>query len=201
MTELVQPGFALQVRHRINQPFCYLILERVFPDLFVQYLLTWLERDARWRLVETDFYEQYEFSLFDTELPTPLTHLVEPAGLNTPRRFMEEQFECRLSDRVDLVAHKLLLGQRIAIHNDYLVGGETHRLTIQLNRGLSDKDGGCFMLFNSNDAADVNRVIRPASNTGIAFEISPESHHAVSRLHGGERYTLVYSFHARRPDA
>ncbi len=121
--------------------------------------------------------------------------------MDAARRFIEEEFGCRLTDRVDLVAHTLLPGQRIAIHNDYLVGEETHRLTVQLNRGLSDEDGGFFMLFNSLDAADLHRVLRPVSNTAIAFEISTKSHHAVSRLHGGERYTLVYSFHARRPDA
>jgi hypothetical protein len=95
-----------------------------------------------------------------------------------------------------VVAHKLLPGQRIAIHNDYLVVEETHRLTIQLNRGLSDADGGFFMLFNSGDPADIHRVLRPVRNTAIAFMISPESYHAVSRLHGGVRYTLVYSFYA-----
>jgi hypothetical protein len=133
-------------------------------------------------------------------LPMPLAHLVEPAGLEAARRFIEEEFACQLTDRIDVVAHKLLPGQRIAIHNDHLVGEETHRLTVQLNRGLSDEDGGFFMLFNSRDAADVHGVLRPASNTAIAFEISTESHHAVSRLHGGERYTLVYSFHAHRSD-
>jgi hypothetical protein len=200
MTGLTEAGFAPQIRDRASRPFSYLLLERVFPHAVVECLITWLERDGPWRLVETDFYEQYEFSLLDVELPMPLAHLVEPAGLEAARRFIEEEFACQLTDRIDVVAHKLLPGQRIAIHNDYLVGEETHRLTVQLNRGLSDEDGGFFMLFNSRDAADVHRVVRPASNTAIAFEISTESHHAVSRLHGGERYTLVYSFHAHRSD-
>ena len=112
------------------------------------------------------------------------------------RRAIGNHFGKHLGPRVELVAHKLVEGQRIAIHNDFLVGGETHRLTVQLNRGLDDEDGGFFMLFNSFDAADVHRVLRPVSGTGIGFEIGPHSHHAVSRMHGGERYTLVYSFHA-----
>lgn len=201
MIELAEPGFAPQIRGRASRPFCYLLLGRVFPDAVVELLISWLERDGRWRLVETDFYEQYEFSLMDAELPMALAHLVDRAGLDETRHFIEREFGCRLTDRVDLVAHKLLPGQRIAVHNDYLVGEETHRLTVQLNRGLSDEDGGFFMLFNSCDAADIHRVLRPVSNTAIAFEISTKSHHAVSRLHRGERYTLVYSFHARRPDA
>ena len=87
-------------------------------------------------------------------------------------------------------------GQRIAIHNDYLIGEETHRLIVQVNRGLKDEDGGFFMLFNSFDASDVHRVLRPIHGSAIGFEISPASHHAVSRLYGEERYTLVYSFYA-----
>ena len=200
MTALAKTKFAPRICDRASWPFCYLLLERVFPVTMVECVIAWLERDAPWRLVETDFYEQYEFSLLDAELPVTLGHLVEPTGLDAARCFIEEQFGCRLANRVDLVAHKLLPGQRIAIHNDHLVGEETHRLTVQLNRGLSDEDGGFFMLFKSFDAADVHRILRPVCNTAIAFEISTKSHHAVSRLHGGERYTLVYSFHACRPD-
>ncbi len=100
-------------------------------------------------------------------------------------------------DRTMLVAHRLMPGQRIAIHNDHLTGGETHRLTIQLNRGLRDEDGGFFMLFNSSDPKDIHRIIRPVTGSGIGFEIGRNSNHAVSRLHGGERYTLVYSFFAQ----
>jgi 2OG-Fe(II) oxygenase superfamily len=110
---------------------------------------------------------------------------------------MARSFEVRLEEKVTLVAHKLVPGQRIAIHNDYLVGEETHRLTVQLNRGLCDADGGLFLLFNSSDASDIHRILRPLSGSAIAFAIGPDSHHAVSRLHSGERYTLVYSFYAQ----
>jgi hypothetical protein len=65
MTELSEAAFAPQVRDRACQPFCYLLLERVFPDAVAEALLAWLERDGPWRLVETDFYEQYEFCLLD----------------------------------------------------------------------------------------------------------------------------------------
>ena len=52
------------------------------------------------------------------------------------------------------------------------------------------------MLFNSDDARDVHRILRPAAGSTIGFAIGPASHHAVSRLYGGTRYTLVYSFYA-----
>jgi hypothetical protein len=188
---------ALVITDSEEAPFRYALAERCLPPAFERALLDWLETAACWRLIETDFYEQYEFSVLEQRLPRSVVPLANPDNLAAIREDMEKLFEVSLDERITLVAHKLVPGQRIAIHNDYLVGEETHRLTVQLNRGLRDEDGGFFMLFNGFDASDVHRILRPVSASGIAFAIGPYSHHAVSRLHGGERYTLVYSFYAR----
>lgn len=180
-----------------TKPFPYFLADHCLADNVQQATLDWFEGGAPWKLASTDFYEQYEFSLLDAEHPESVAHLVSRAGLDTMREVVESTLNCSLTERIELVAHKLVTGQRIGIHNDFLVGQETHRLTIQLNRGLTDDDGGFFMLFDSFDATDVHRVTRPLSNSGIGFEIGPSSHHAVSRVHGGSRYTLVYSFHAQ----
>ncbi len=179
-------------------PFSYFLTDACLDGQAEQAALDWLDTLAPWRLKRTDFYEQFEFSLFDADLPDALAGLISPKGLLATRAFIEQALNCSLTDRIEVVAHKLVEGQRIGIHNDYLVGEETHRLTIQLNRGLCDEDGGFFMLFNSFDAGDVHRIMRPVSNTGVGFAIGPTSHHAVSRVHSGSRYTLVYSFHAQR---
>lgn len=188
----------LMVTEERRAPFHYFLAARCLSKSLELSLLNWLETAAPWQLKETDFYEQYEFSLLSVDLPDDVRALTSDAALGAARHRMEQIFSCALTERVELVAHKLIAGQRIAIHNDYLPGEETHRLTIQLNRGLQDDDGGFFMLFNSFDASDVHRIVRPVSNSGIGFEIGPASNHAVSRVHGGARYTLVYSFHAER---
>jgi hypothetical protein len=176
-------------------PFRHFVLGRCLDPKCASVLLDWFEADAPWRLVETDFYEQYEFSLFDADPPGLGEALIEPAGLTEIRWRMASLFGVEFEDRVSVVAHKLSRGQRIAIHNDYLAGEETHRLVIQLNRGLRDEDGGFFMLFNSSDPEDIHRVLRPVNLSGLGFEISARSFHAVSRMHIHERYTLVYSFY------
>lgn len=181
-------------------PFRYFLSERCLLPGIESALLDWLETDAPWRLVETDFYEQYEFDLRDARLPRPLGALVAPDKLDRLRRRMEDALGDALGPEIQAVAHRLDPGQRIAIHNDMREGGETHRLTVQLNRGLNDEDGGFFMLFNSDDPGDVHRILRPVSASAIGFAIGPDSHHAVSRLHGGTRFTLVYSFHAAARD-
>ena len=178
-------------------PFPYFVTGRCHVRGVDQALLAWFETDAPWRLVETEFYEQYEFNMLDTVLPATMSPLTAPDSIATIRREMAAAFDVAFNDRAKLVAHKLIPGQRIAIHNDYLAGEETHRLIIHVNRGLRDEDGGLFMLFNSFNPNDIHRIIRPISGSAIGFEISERSNHAVSRLYGGERYTLVYSFCAK----
>lgn len=180
-----------------DSPFRYFLARRCLVSDIEQALLEWFETDAPWQLVGTDFYEQYEFRMLDVVLPESVSQLTSPDNFSALRREMEEIFDVEFDDRIMLVAHKLVPGQRIAIHNDYLVDKETHRLTIQLNRGLRDEDGGLFMLFNSFEPSDIHRIIRPVCGSVIGFEIGENSHHAVSLLHGGERYTLVYSFYAK----
>lgn len=180
-------------------PFTHVLVERCLSSEAEAALLAWFEADAPWRLVETDFYEQWEFSLLHTQLPPDISPLFDGASLDGLRLQLSRAFDVALTPRINAVAHKLLPGQRIAIHNDYLVGEETHRLTVQLNRGLEDDDGGFFLLFNSFDPADIHSIHCPISGSGIGFEIGPDSHHAVSRMHDGERYTIVFSFYAERP--
>lgn len=177
-------------------PFAHITVERCLSPSLESDLIAWLESDAPWRLVETDFYEQYEFSLFDAELPASCAWLVDRHSLAKLRESMAAVFGCKFADRMSLVAHKLVPGQRIAIHNDFLAGEETHRLTVQLNRGLCDGDGGFFMLFNDSDPANVYQVLRPLSGSALGFAIGANSYHAVSQLHGGTRYTVVVSLYA-----
>ena len=199
MTLAADPCLQMRICEQADRPFRYFLADRCFDIAMAEELLAWFELDAPWRLVEAEFYEQYEFSLFDATLPVSLRGLLSPESLGRLRKCMETAFGCLLTETTGLVAHRLMPGQHIAIHNDYLIGEETHRFTVQINRGLQDEDGAFFMLFNSSDVSDVHRVLRPVHRTAIGFEISPASQHAVSRLHGGERYTLVYSFYAVDP--
>lgn len=179
-------------------PFPYAITKRTFIDEISYAILEWLQTAAPWQLVETDFYEQFEFSLFDADLPPRIRFLGGRTFIDALSREIEKLFGVRLAERVDVTAHRLTQGQRIRIHNDYIFGGETHRLLIQLNHGWRDDDGGFLLFFNSPDPSDVHKVIRPAHNTAIAFAISSDSNHAVTTIYGSERFTLVYSFYAER---
>lgn len=158
-------------------------------------LLDWLETEAPWKLTRAEFYEQYEFSLTHCRLAPVLRALVCPDALTALRDRMSDCFGRSLSGRVDVTAHKLVPGQTIRIHNDHIPGGETHRLLLQLNRGWEPRYGGYLMFFAGREPETVSKVVEPRSGTVQAFAISPRSYHAVSTVHAGERFTIVYSFH------
>ena len=194
ITGLTTPPILLDGAEVADQPFPHAILPDCLSREAEEALLAWFETDAPWRRVATDFYEQDEFDLLAAPPPPGAVGLVDGHVLAGLRETMGQMFGATLQPRQTLVAHRLTAGHRIGIHNDHLPGGETHRLTVQVNRGCDAVAGGLFMLFSGADPTDVHRVLVPASRSGVAFAIGNQSHHAVSTVHGGERYTLVYSF-------
>jgi len=181
-----------------SEPFPYAVSSRAFREDIGFDILKWLETEAPWKLVETDFYEQFEFSFADAHLPDRLSFLRDEKFFDALKAEIKKLSRKHLNGRIDATAHRLIPGQRIRIHNDFLEGGETYRLLIQLNRGWRDEDGGFLLFFNSPDPADVHKVFRPTHNSAIAFAISPDSNHAVTMIHGSARFTLVYSFYSAR---
>jgi Rps23 Pro-64 3,4-dihydroxylase Tpa1-like proline 4-hydroxylase len=180
-----------------SMPFPYFVCNQAVSPQLSSELLIWLENKAPWSLVETDFYEQYEFSFFDIQLPSEISFLTSPEFLFQVKSRVENLFSVKFDARIDFTAHKLVSGQRIRIHNDYIPNCETHRLLIQLNKGWEDENGGMLMFFNSSNPSDIHKIFRPVHNSSVGFAISPDSHHAVSTIHKGERFTLIYSFYQK----
>ena len=186
---LASPVNQLQLK-----PFRYSVIPRALESGVGSALLDWLEKDAPWSLRIAEFYEQHEFTVSGEALPTHLHEVFSAEALGALREHVANLFDVQLGERIDFTAHRLTKGQRIRIHNDYIPGRESHRLLIQLNRGWSDENGGALMLFGGGGPTDVHQILRPVHNSGIVFEISPNSLHAVTPIHRGERFTLVLSF-------
>lgn len=109
---------------------------------------------------------------------------------------MSRHFGKAFAKRVDVTAHKLVPEQTIRLHNDFVRDGESHRLLLQLNRGWEPAQGGYLMFFAGPEPETVSKVVEPRNGSVQAFAISPRSYHAVSTVHAGARYTVVYSFYA-----
>ena len=177
-----------------SSPFQYFVSPEAFRPEVADAILDWLETKAPWKLVVADFYEQYECSFWNVELPLELTFLTQRNFVESLRSKLSNIFDAQLSEKVDIAAHKLSPGQRIRLHNDFIAGQETHRLLIQLNRGWTDHNGGLLILFNSSEPSDIHKMFRPIHNTALAFAVSSKSNHAVSAINAQDRFTLVYSF-------
>lgn len=184
------------------QPYRHVFVPEVFEASFAEALARDIE-SLPWRLATTDFYEQYEDSLIDTERPyagTALDALREVA--------MSPEFADLISsvtgqgplDVVDVACHRSIAGQQIGIHNDFYPEGEVCRFTIHLNPNWSLRDGGLFVTFAAADSAAVRAAYLPAMNSALLFEISPASFHAVTEVTAPRpRYSIVVSFVRRRP--
>ena len=179
-----------------NTPYKFFSSSPNTDEKTISTWLNWFENQAPWRLVETDFYEQHEFSLLNMDLPECISVLTHEDTLNYVKSKVEELFNVKLSSNLEVIAHKLVKGQTIRIHNDFLNINEreTHRVLLQLNRNFNESNGGFLMIFKGKEPEDLVEIIEPISGSVQGFEISSESHHAVSTIHGGERYTVVYSF-------
>ena len=178
------------------EPFPYFTAATTLNQELISSSLTWLESEASWKLVESDFYEQHELCWTEGQQGGSFSFLTSPTLLDAVRQEAGYIFNRSFAVSVDWSVHKLLAGQRIRIHNDLRPTGETHRVIFHLNRGWSISRGGFLMLFNSADPGDVHRVLMPLTGSIMGFEISEKSNHAVSVVLDGERFAVVYSLYA-----
>jgi len=190
----------LTARKQFANPFPHFQCQRAVSEDSERKLIDWLEHQAPWKLKIADFYEQYEFSLFDCELPTELAFLTDTEAVSEIREALEESFDAKLSLHYDATVHKLVPGQVIKVHNDYIPGLETHRLLIQLNTEWTAENGGLLLLFSGPTPDDLVKALLPQSASAFGFEISPASHHAVTPVVSGHRFTIVYSFYPPEKD-
>lgn len=191
MQKLIDLSFV----QRRDTPFPCFTAERVISEQLEADLLDWLERDAKWQLAETDFYEQYEIRFCEIELPPELQSLIGDETVDLLREEIGTLLGLQLGRNVEITAHRLEAGQTIRIHNDYRPSGEICRFLVQLNRGWSEEQGGFLMLFRGPDTGSLDSIISPRSRSAFGFHISRNSHHAVSKVHGGSRFTMVFSFY------
>jgi Rps23 Pro-64 3,4-dihydroxylase Tpa1-like proline 4-hydroxylase len=191
------------LRHRFDkaEPYRHVFIPEVFDTAFAEAITGEIE-GLPWRLATTDFYEQYEDSLIDTERPfagTALDALREVALSPEFAELISSVTRQGPLDVVDVACHRSTTGQQIGIHNDFYPEGEVCRFTIHLNPGWTLEDGGLFVTFAVADSAAVRAAYLPAMNSALLFEISAASFHAVTEVATARpRYSIVISFVRRR---
>ncbi|SHN36165.1 cyclophane-containing peptide 2OG-Fe(II) oxygenase YhhC [Mucilaginibacter sp. OK098] len=186
--------FSLNTARVEQSPFLHFTANSILPADKITQVFKWFQDTGIWNLVETDFYEQYEFSLLHTELPENMLFLVSEETLSYIEQKYVQEFGVNALKLVDIVAHKLVNEQRIGIHNDFINGEETHRMVLHINPYWKEENGGLLLLFKSTKPEDIVKIVKPADNTAFGFEISRQSNHAVSKIYNFTRFTIVYTF-------
>jgi len=188
--------FDLEAAKLEDTPFPHFCVDSALSPEKIREVFDWFQDTEIWNLVETDFYEQYEFSLLHKDLPDNIKCLISKETLNYIKKRYVQEFKVSQLELVDIVAHKLVNEQRIGIHNDYINGEETHRLVLHINPYWQEENGGLLILFKSSKPEDMIKIVKPVDNTVFGFEISRQSHHAVSKIFDYTRFTIVYTFKA-----
>lgn len=177
-----------------TQPFPYFVVPRIFGSAIAGELSKLLEAEPNWALVQADFYEQFETSVYDLPPTNALRALIAVdtiAAISDQLCLRFRQSRLTISD---VTLHRLVPGQSIGIHNDYISNKESHRLIIHLSPQWEQSNEGYFVIFSDSNAESVSELVTPVHNSAIGFEISEKSHHAVSQVFGCDRYSVVYSF-------
>jgi hypothetical protein len=194
-TDVLREAFAK------GQPYQHIFVPEVFATAFAEAVAVEIE-GLEWTLSTTEFYEQYEVSLIDTDRPFDNTALDSLREVALSPAFSEFISSVTGEDHlavVDVACHRSTTGQQIGIHNDFTPEGEACRFTIHFNPGWTLSDGGLFLTFAAEDCAAIRAAYLPAMNSALLFEISPASFHAVTEVTGMRpRYSIVISFRRRK---
>ena len=182
-----------------KKPFPYFYCFPNINNVLLEKLRYWFEKNAPWNYVETDFYEQYEFNFKDVKVEEDISYFVSKNFQKDLLELMHKIFSCKFHSKIDIVGHKLVKGQKIGIHNDFLENeeSETHRLLLQINLDWDENQGGFLMFFDDTKNHNISDVFIPINGSLQGFAISKKSHHAVSTIYSDkERYTIIYNFYA-----
>jgi hypothetical protein len=189
------PSGFLRAFERHTEPYPFLVSGEALDPALADNVLAWLESGVEWRLHEGGFYEQWECVLLRAVAPPSCARLLSRDALAGLTRRIGDAFGADLSDRLTVIAHKLLRGQAIGVHNDDPDPGfETHRLVVQLNRRTEQDAGGELRVHFSNRQDDVALSLAPVHNSAFGFAMSPKSFHSVAPMQDWARYTIVFSF-------
>jgi len=185
-----------------SAPYPFFVSTEAFEPALAANLLQWLESGVAWRLHCGGFYEQWECDLLQAAPPPSCAPLFSQEALSDVRHRMANVFGTPLSERMTVIAHKLVRGQAIGVHNDDPDPGyETHRLVVQLNRRTDSDVGGELLVHGSNQPGDVVLTVAPVHNTAFGFAMSSRSFHSVAPMQDWARYTIVFSFWTTEADA
>ncbi|KAL2911910.1 putative component of NuA3 histone acetyltransferase complex [Polyrhizophydium stewartii] len=182
----------------------------VLPNIFDSAFLAQVREEV---MAETFFHKSndlYEFfQSDDLKLSTkPCIKKLREAIYSRPFvSFMESLTGLRLSETVDLSAHRYPQNGYLLCHDDAIGSAEDGRRIAFIIYLVEDdwraEDGGMLQLFDCDDEGRPGRIVRsivPQRNAMAFFEVLPTSHHEVQQVFcARERVSISGWFHGPEP--
>ncbi len=167
-----------------SKPFPYFLVTSAFSDEQCAVLERVFLHDGDWQHRDGAFYR---CALRDITAEIPVEFLGEVMNR------MRVITGLPLTDQILVTAQRMTPGQIIGIHSDRpLLGYESVRLVVQLNKQWQPAHGGVLQLFESSDGEAVSHV-NPGYNEAFGFVLHKDSYHAVTQV-TQERKSLVFNF-------
>src|SRR4051794_34120162 len=91
-----------------KEPFPHFICSKLFTENFESELQDWLDNTLDWRLTQTDFYTQFEFSLMHAHLPKKLCYLNSSEAINSVQQAFNSAMKTDTLLLTEITAHKLV---------------------------------------------------------------------------------------------
>jgi 2OG-Fe(II) oxygenase superfamily len=181
-------------------PYPHGVVEQVLADEVAEGLADWIADPATWLACDQADPPRRSFYWSSHGAPAPVADLLTVPLMAQLRMEAQEAFGKRFAEDFPVSANRYPAGQGIRIHNDYFPDPAahrhffTHRLIIYLSRDVDPGNGGLLGIFEQDDPATQVRTIVPGFNAGTLMAMGPHSHHAVSTVRTGVRYSLGFSF-------
>lgn len=173
----------LQPRHH-TKPFPFFHVTSAFSVAQCAVLESLFSLAGEWQHRDGAFYR---CSLRD------VTEFIPEALRSEVSARMREITGLPLVDRLVVTAQRMLPGQVIGIHSDRpLLGYETVRLVVQLNKHWQAEHGGVLELYASADS-EVVQSVNPGYNEAFGFLLNAESYHGVTEV-TQPRQSVVFNF-------
>lgn len=178
-----------------TEPYSFFFGTNALSQAVHDSLLSWLENLSAWKQANGGFYLSDVLGLTDALLPPSLHAWFGTSAHALIEAHASEAFGVRLALHGPIALHRMTAGQGVGIHSDApAVGEETHRLVLFLCRPRPLTAGGHFLLLRGDQPSEAEVVIPLRSNRFVGFALDGCSHHAITVVSEGARYSVVISF-------
>lgn len=175
-------------------PFPHFATDTFLPAELADEILEWLEATNSWvRKEEPGFYRCSGFRVSVESVPPCARFLFDAPFCALLGIELARLFGLRLDGRFQIGAQLLNDGDEMLVHTDFGPDRQAVRAIVHFNRGWSVERGGLFVVLDSATDPRESQVYAPVHNSLFAFPISQRSHHGVTLVRSGSRYSLAFS--------